>query len=106
MFPRERLGMREASDVCMWSGVCFEDKSLRWVSCLTLGDLSVHIQPLVEIYRLPVVCISATTAWNLAVMRQKRNAAKASGQTGVETQDHLLCAALKVNFHILFSGKL
>ena len=62
MFPRERLGMWEASDVCMWSDMCFEDKPLRWVSCLTLGDLSVHIQPLVEIYRVPVVCISATTA--------------------------------------------
>lgn len=66
-----------------------EDKPLRWVISLTLGDLSVHMQPLVEIYGCQLSAVfQRPTAWNLAVMRQKKDAAKASGQIGVGTQDH------------------
>ena len=68
-----------------------------------LHDLSIHIQPLVEIYRVPVVCISTTTARNLAVVTQKKNAAKASDQTVMGTWDHLLCTSFKKLIFIFYS---
>lgn len=61
--------------------------------------ISLHIQPLVEIYHVLVVCISSTTACNLT----PKNVAKASGQSVMGTWDHLLCASLKKLIFIFYS---
>lgn len=107
-FHRERCGMRGEQwrvhgQVCT-SMINSWDGSVPW----HLRDLSSHIQPLVEIYCVPVICISTNNACNFDSCDSEEKCSKGfrsdyNGKMGTSVVYQFL---KKNSFHMLFSGKL